>query len=350
MVMVERYGIPSTRIISLIEAWQYPTHAMQSGDQVLILTDDAMDPLVWQSAMASIKARGAEPALLMFPRMPHNGADPPQAAIEASHGADIVWALLSRPIIGGGQAWTDLRTRPDGTRVPVCLMEEMTVEILTEGAGGAKEDDIKQVQDLERRIREVYDRTKWIHITAHGGTDITADISGMPKGYFVNYRSIAPHSRDPKTGKLHGGTWPTGEVHVEPVPGTANGVVVWDITAHVPPGRWKDPVALTIKDGKVVSVDGQSEATELVRHIEKYGDENTWLVGGEMSVGTNHLAQPNTFMMRSEKKRYGQMHFGIGTGADRGIIQSTMRIEGIVDRVSIVADETVICENGNIVV
>ena len=55
--------------------------------------------------------------------------------------------------------------------------------------------------------------------------------------------------------------------------------------------------------------------------------------------------------MRSEKKRYGAMHFGIGHGADRGQINSVLRLEGIVDRVTIeVDDKTQISKDGKILV
>jgi hypothetical protein len=55
-------------------------------------------------------------------------------------------------------------------------------------------------------------------------------------------------------------------------------------------------------------------------------------------------------MMRSEKKRLGAMHFGIGTGADRAEVYSTLRLEGITDRVSVQADNTPICQDGKILV
>jgi leucyl aminopeptidase (aminopeptidase T) len=219
-------------------------------------------------------------------------------------------------------------------------MEEITAEILTEGGGRARTDDIEEIVDIGRRIGEVYDTATRIHITSKGGTDITADISGMPPGYHSNRRSQIPFSRNPETGKLGGGTWPFGEVHVEPLPETANGVVVWDVTAHHPSGRWENPVALTIKDGRVVDIEGSHEAKAVRWYLETYGDENSWAVGGEMAIGT----------MRSEKKRYGQMHFGIGHGSDRGIVNSVLRMEGIVDSVTVVADDTVVCENGEILV
>jgi leucyl aminopeptidase (aminopeptidase T) len=187
-------------------------------------------------------------------------------------------------------------------------------------------------------------------VTSASGTDLTADISNPPYSSAERWAAV-PFSRNPRTGRLGGGTWPFGEVHVEPVPGTANGTVVWDTTAHYPPGRWKEPVALTIKDGQVVAVDGGHEAEQVRWYLETYGDENSWKVGGEIAIGTNRLCPPNTYIMRSEKKRYGAMHFGIGHGADRGQINSVLRLEGIVDRVTIeVDDKTQISKDGKILV
>src|SRR5262249_39609048 len=82
---------------------------------------------------------------------------------------------------------------------------------------------------------------------------------------------------NPKNGKLAGGTWPWGEAHVEPVPGTANGTVVWEVTAQYPPGRWKHPVTLVIKDGRLVDIQGKTEADQVRWFLETYGDENSWL-------------------------------------------------------------------------
>ena len=42
----------------------------------------------------------------------------------------------------------------------------------------------------------------------------------------------------------------------------------------------------------------------------------------------------------------GAMHFGIGHGADRGLVNSNLRLEGIVDAPTVVADDTVICRDG----
>ncbi|HLN86870.1 MAG TPA: hypothetical protein VK200_10410, partial [Candidatus Limnocylindrales bacterium] len=70
MVMTERYGVPSTKIIGLVKHLQTPLQQIQDGDKVLVMTDDAMDPLVWQAFMAVVNSKGGSPALCLFPRLP----------------------------------------------------------------------------------------------------------------------------------------------------------------------------------------------------------------------------------------------------------------------------------------
>lgn len=84
--------------------------------------------------------------------------------------------------------------------------------------------------------------------------------------------------------------------------------------------------------------------------LETYGDENSWLCGGEMALGLSRLCQPDADSVRSWKKHYGAMHFGIGHGADRGKIVSVLRLEGIIEKITIVIDDTVLCDNGKILI
>ncbi|MET0501412.1 MAG: hypothetical protein ABW172_07830 [Candidatus Binatia bacterium] len=63
---------------------QIPASSVQPGDRLLVMTDDAMDPLIWQALMAAINEKGGEGVLCMWPRLPHHFADPPQMAVEAA--------------------------------------------------------------------------------------------------------------------------------------------------------------------------------------------------------------------------------------------------------------------------
>src|SRR5690606_32659462 len=94
-----------------------------------------------------------------------------------------------------------------------------------------------------------------------------------------------------------------------------------------------------IENGVVVDISGGHEAREINAYLDRYGDENSRICGGEISIGTNKLCPARTWNMRSEKKRYGAMHFGIGHGADRGLVTSRLRLEGISDLVTWVLDD-----------
>ena len=347
MAFTERYGSSPSRVIDLLSAWDIPFGALQPGDKVCVMTDSAMDPLVWQSAMAAIKMRGAEGLLCLFPRLAYHNADPPQMAIEAARVSNVVVALTTTALNSGTPGLRSIRSEGGGIgKTPIWLMEELTVEIMTAGGGSMTRHELQEIADLQRRVGSVYDRGKVIRVLSKGGSDLVAQIDGYPANAQADRWGEVPFLRRPD-GRLGDGTWPFGEVHVEPVPGTANGTVVWDVTAHHPPGLWREPVALTIRDGRVVSIDGGIEAAEVRKYLEAYGDENSYLLGGEISLGTNPKCPPYTGQMRSEKKRYGSMHFGMGHGADRGIVKSKLRLEGIIGQVTIVVDdETAVCEDG----
>lgn len=351
MVMVERYGVPSTRIMSLMQAWSIPLRSVKEGDKLLVLTDDAMDPMVWQSFMAAVRERGGEPVLCLYTRRAYHCADPADLAIAAARGADVVVALTTTALNSGTPGFRSIRAEGGGSgRTPIWLMEETTVEVLTEGGGRATLEDVKEYCDTQRRIGEIYDRSKRIHVTSAAGSDLVADIDGLPPHYAAERWGALPFGRDPKTDKLKGGTWPWGEIHIEPVPGTANGTLVWDTTAHFPPGRWRSPVALKIKDGRVVDIEGGVEATQVRHYLDTYGDENSRQVGGEIAIGTNRKCWPAMGLMRNDKKAYGAMHFGIGHGADRGQNNSKLRLEGIIAQPTVYADDTLICQGGKILV
>ena len=44
MVMMERFGSSSNRVMSIMKSFQIPVRSVQPGDKLLVITDDAMDP------------------------------------------------------------------------------------------------------------------------------------------------------------------------------------------------------------------------------------------------------------------------------------------------------------------
>jgi hypothetical protein len=354
MEMISRYGTPSTRLISLLNSLKYPLRNVHAGDKFLVMTDDQMDPLIWQALMAQLHSQGAETCLCLFPKLAYHCADPSQMAIGAAKECDVLIALTTTALNSGTPGLRQIRTEGGGKgKTPVWLWEECNQEILTECGGNVTEAEVLEMCDIQRRIGAIFDNGKEVRVTSKSGTDLTADISGYPDGALARRWGSIPFERDEKTNRFSTspGTWPFGEFHAEPLPGTANGVVVWDQTAHYPPGQWKEPVKLHIEKGRVIDITGGHEARGVREYLEKYGDEHSWEVGGEISIGTNRKCLPYTGNMRTEKKRYGAMHFGIGHGADRGIVKSKLRLEGICDNINMVIDgKHVIAKEGQILV
>src|SRR3954467_3299205 len=177
MVMVERYGIPATKIIGLMKSWQVPFRNVRKGDRMLVMTDDAMDPMVWQSAMAGIAERGADVTLAMYPKRAYHCADPSPMSVAAAKEADAVVALTTTALNSGTPGLRSIRGEGGGSgRTPIWLMEECTVEILVDGGGRATLDDLQEICDIQRRIGEVYDRSKQLRVLSKHGSDLVADI------------------------------------------------------------------------------------------------------------------------------------------------------------------------------
>ena len=117
-----------------------------------------------------------------------------------------------------------------------------------------------------------------------------------------------------------------------------------------PPGRWRNPVALTIKDGRVVDIQGKTEADQVRWFLETYGDESSWLCGGEMALGLSSYASRTRTRCAVGRSTMARCDFGIGHGADRGKIVSVLRLEGIIEKITMIIDDTVVCDSGKILV
>jgi aminopeptidase len=82
-------------------------------------------------------------------------------AVSAAREADVVVALTTTALNSGTPGLRTIRAEGGGSgRTPIWLMEESTVEILTEGGGRATLEDLNEICDLQRRIGEVYDKGK----------------------------------------------------------------------------------------------------------------------------------------------------------------------------------------------
>jgi len=122
--MLEQYVSPGNKIVDLVASLQLPFATVRRGEEVMIVTDTNMDPLICQAVMAVVRSKGADPTLMMYTPRAHHTAEPTRAVAHALQGADICVFLTTTAL--AHSEFSEHRGNKG-----VLLMEEATVEILT---------------------------------------------------------------------------------------------------------------------------------------------------------------------------------------------------------------------------
>jgi hypothetical protein len=298
------------------------------GMKVLVITDTAHDPRVWQVVMATLSELGADAVLALFDPRPADYYDPPQAVCEAMTKVDVNILLAST-----GMLHCHANHAAMVAGVPtICMDGGMTLEMFQSGA--VTEDQ-----------REMAIRNHWVatnifgkdartcRVTSKFGTDFQYDVSGrifipkLPDEKFVPYKiNVLGRSKDIP---FHRFLFPNGEFNVPPIEGTAHGKLVIDLCMHQL-GRLKEPIELTVERGRITHISGGADAYTLRNYLERYGDENAYVCPAEASVGVNSKAIIRG-VQREDKNILGSMHFGLGTNVDvGGSILSNIHMDGII--------------------
>lgn len=320
------------------------TTNVKPGMQVLIVTDTAHDPRVWQVIMSTISEMGAEPTLAMFDPRPADYFDPPKAVCEAMLKADINVLLCTTGMLHAKANFEAMRAG-----VPViCMDGGMTLEMFQ---SGAVTEDQKQMAVRQHYVaKNIFGAdAKHVRVTTKFGTDFSYSVEGrihvpaLPGDDFVPYKitSMTRNKNFPRPRFLY----PNGEFNIPPVEKSANGKLVIDLSMHQF-DRLKTHIELTVKDGIITSIDGGPEAWTLRNYLEKFGDDNCYVCPAEASVGINSKAVVRG-VQREDKNIMGSMHFGIGTNIDvGGTIHSNIHLDGVVLEPTVYVDGDKRMEHG----
>ncbi len=298
---------------------------VRKGDEVLLLTDTDVEPLVYQSLAAAAYEVGAEAIIsIITPRAMH-GHEPPKPIAEAMKEADVLICAASTAM-----THTEAVRAAMSRGVRYVSMPGITVETLTKGAATA---DYGEVYRITERVADVLTEGEKIRVTSSLGTDISMDINGR-KAFVL-------------AGKFEPGTiacFPDGEAPIAPVEGTTNGTIVFDACIHGI-GALREPVRLIVREGRVVEIGGGAEAQVLKGILEAHGDESSYLIG-EFAIGTNSKARL-TGNVSEDKKGLGRVHIALGDNSTLGgRIRSKTHLDGVVLRPTVTVDGRVIVDGG----
>lgn len=327
----------SQKLIELAKVFQTPLKLnARAGDKILIMTDTAMDPLLWQGLATAASCLDMEPVVMVMTPRAHHAANPASPAIHAALDPEVSLVIyLTSTAMAHAKVTEDL--------VEACkkfiLMEELTVDMLK--PGGPAWVDYAAMDLLGQKIADVYTAGDSLRVTCPNGTDLTVSIKGRPG------RSIAGMPLALHPGKGGGCAFPDGEAHVCPVEGTGEGRVVFDLTAHSV-GSLKEPIILTIEKGMVTRIEGGQQAQVWRRILEQAGDAASYNCPAEVAIGLNRNVVP-TGSMRTDKKMYGTSHIGVGdTMVLGGTCHAKLRLEGVIRNPEICVDGQVLTRAGRI--
>lgn len=304
---------------------------IKKGMKVLIITDTAHDPRVWQAVMSAVSELGADPTLALFDARPADYYDPPQVVCEAMMKTDVNILLAST-----GMLHSHANAAAMAAGVPaICMDGGMTLEMFQSGA--VTEDQKEMLMRRYYVATNIFGKdAKACRVTSKYGCDFTYSVEDriyipkQPGNDFVPYK-IADQTKasNRRSGVLYSFLFPNGELNVAPIEGTGNGKLVFDLCMHNL-GRLKSPIALTVKDGRIINIDGGADAHYLRNYLATYGDENAYMCPAEASVGINSKAIIRG-IQREDKNILGAMHFGLGTNVDvGGSILSNIHMDGVI--------------------
>jgi 2,5-dihydroxypyridine 5,6-dioxygenase len=302
----------------------------------MILTDTGMDPILWQALQAAATELGAEPIVTIMNKRETHSTDPlgPLMSAALDPGSDLCLYLTSTAM-----AHAKFNDRMQDLGKNIVLMEELTPAMLE--PGGPATADYRALDRLGKRIAQAFTHGENVRVTCPNGTDLTARIRGRMG------RSIAGFPFP--MGKGTGCAFPDGETHVCPEEGTGEGRIVFDLTAHST-GLLAEPIVLTVEKGFVTKIEGGAGAQIWRDMLDRFADPNNYNCPAEIAIGLNPRVRP-TGLMRTDKKKYGAVHIGIGdTIALGGTCHARLRLEGVIDKPEVTVDGEVLTRGGDILI
>ena len=145
---------------------------------------------------------------------------------------------------------------------------------------------------------------------------------------------------------LDSGRIPNIEASTSPVEGKTEGVLVGDGSIpYYDIGVLKEPVTMTVKEGKVVDIKGGAQAKMIADMAAAQDDPNVYNIA-QLAFGLNPLCKMSGIMLDDEGV-YGTVHIGIGTSTLLGgKIKTKMHYDVLMWKPTLEMDGKVVLKDG----
>jgi leucyl aminopeptidase (aminopeptidase T) len=194
--------------------------------------------------------------------------------------------------------------------------------------------DFFAIRERAERLAALWRTTSEVRVTSPAGTDLRAAVTGRePMAWLTGI------CRNP--GEVS--ALPGGEVSLPPLEGSAEGIVVWERVAS-DLGALESPVAIEVRDGRAVRVEGGAAADRLREIVATIRDADNI---GEIGIGLNPEARIGDEITEA-KKALGTVHVALGDSANEygGLVECEVHLDGLVMRPTVEFDGRAIVVDG----
>jgi len=297
---------------------------LHPGESLLVVTD-APTREIGEAVFQAGGRIGAQAMLLVVPPTGRHGAEPPPAVAEAMKRVDVV-------ICPTRFSLTHTQARLEAARAGarIATMPGITEEMFFKGAVSA---DYQAVARTTQRVTALLTDAREAKLVK-GGKELVLSLEGR--------RGVASTGLYRERGQS--GNLPSGEGYIAPVEGTAQGEVVID-GAVAGIGRLDVPLVATLRDGRLVQVDGPA-ASQLLGLL---GDSPEARTLAELGLGTNDKARLSGVVLEDEKV-YGTVHLAFGDNSTfGGNTRAGVHIDGVILSPDLYLDGRLVVSQGRVV-
>lgn len=312
-------------IRSLLEARM----AVKPGEQVLVIADDEGGAMwVGQLIMNVVNSMGAEAVLSVISTRERIGPrEPPPSVAAAMKSANTIFRVTDKNPLVHSNARRDATAA--GARY--FIVHPSPVDELKQSVSVAELGLIKErTESLAQRLG----KAKVARVTSPSGTNITMNLTGR--------EGEAHHPLGSVVANLSN----YAEAAIAPVEGSAEGIVA--VEAITQWGfRFKQPLRLTVKAGKVVDIAGSMQDAERLRKIVATDDNSSNIA--ELGIGTSHIIASPMQNFRNYAAGIGTAHIGIGRNNDiGGTTWSRIHQDALMEQVTVELDGHCVLREGGL--
>ncbi len=297
---------------------------LKRNETILIVADSPLQELGYRFYQ-SAKNISKNSNLIILPELTGYG-EPSKSVATFMNNSEVIVLITSRSL-----SHTMARRRASKNGARIASLPGITPEALTRTMNG----NYREIKNRSRKLADILTIGRSVHLTTKQGTDLVLSISKM-KGY-------------PDTGMIHEpgqfSNLPAGEGCAAPVPGSANGTLVID-GSFPGIGKIVNPIKMSVKDGYVVRISGDSEAQIVRKLIRPFGKDARKIA--EIGIGTNPHAKFTGCTLEDEKV-LGTVHIGFGNNVSFGGRNDICcHFDAVLLKPTLTIDEHIIIKDGEL--